>query len=210
MSLRDRVLACALFVASCGGPVPDIHYYELVVLQSARPPASDPRLVLVIQPLEVDAAYESERMVYRVSPYRIDYYHYHRWSAAPALTVADHLRKAYARTGKFRRVVLEPASRAELVLGGRLLALEEVDVSEESWYGKVEIELVLEARETGEIVWSRTFSERERMDRRSPEGLARALSVALDRIVAASAGPIADALVARVPDERPPGPRARR
>ncbi|HLV68472.1 MAG TPA: ABC-type transport auxiliary lipoprotein family protein [Polyangiaceae bacterium] len=194
MSAWGRVLACALSLAACGGPVPEIHYYELAVLQPMRRPASDPRLVLAIEPFEANAAYESEQMVYRVSPYRMDYYHYHRWSASPALTVADYLREAFSRTGRFRRVVLEPSPNAPLVLGGRVLALEEVDVTEESWYGQVVLELSLESRESGEVVWSQTFSEREKMEQRSPEGLARALSLALDRIVAASTGPIAAAL----------------
>jgi ABC-type uncharacterized transport system auxiliary subunit len=63
-----------------------------------------------------------------------------------------------------------------------VLALEEVDKSKTSWVGHVVIELRLTDAATGEVIWSQQFEENEPVKEQTPEGLAQALSKALDRI----------------------------
>jgi ABC-type uncharacterized transport system auxiliary subunit len=161
---------------------------------------------LAIEALTVDAAYDTERMVYRRSPYRLDYYYYHRWSAAPALHLRDTLRQAYARTGAFREVVESTANDDTLVLGGRVFALEEVDVTEQHWFGRMGLELWLSDPRSQRRLWSAVFTEQELMVEQNPEGLAKAISVALDRIVAQSTSMIAAAM--RDEAQRAQQPRA--
>ena len=92
------LLGVSLLTSGCGGTPPALHYYVLV--PEARAPASErpAPATLSVEALAVDAAYDTERIVYRVSNYRLDYYNYHLWSAHPGLHVADCLRKGYART----------------------------------------------------------------------------------------------------------------
>jgi ABC-type uncharacterized transport system auxiliary subunit len=156
----------------------------------------------------VDGAYDTDRIVYRLSPYRLDYYEYHRWSAPPGLLVADYLRRAYAQTGLFREVVAEPTSDGEWVLAGRLVALDEIDESAERWQARIALELSLRDARTGAAVWSAAYERREPMPERNPEGLARALSDALARIVTDSAPALAEQ-ARRTPDEaQAPGAEA--
>ena len=59
---------------------------------------------------------------------------------------------------------------------------EKVDVDRKRWIGRVALELYLEDRRSGEVVWTRQLEQSEPLEVQSPEGLARALSRALDRI----------------------------
>lgn len=178
---------------ACGSAPPATHYYQLAIPAAERRAPPAPGIALAIEPLAVDAAYSTDRIVYRRSPYRLDYYHYHRWSAPPALHLADVLRDAYQRTGAFERVTLEAPDSPALELRGRVLALEEVDESESRWLGRIALELSAVDARTGELLWSESFTEVEPLAEQTPEGLARSLSVAVQRIVQRSTPAIAKA-----------------
>jgi ABC-type uncharacterized transport system auxiliary subunit len=175
-----RVLALVLLAGSaCGGRAPETHYYDLA--SAARRHAGQGP-VLAIEPLEADEPYDDERIVYRENPFRVNYYHYHRWSAAPGALVSRHLERALEASGRFAAVQREDSAGASFVLGGRLLALEEIDVSRQRWVGRVAVELVLRDATSGAVVWTRRFEASEPVSRQTPEGVARALSRALDRL----------------------------
>lgn len=179
------MLTIALLVGgavACGSSPETIHYrLEPDVEQADPPPAQRPSLAL--EHLSVDAAYDDAQIVYRTSPYRLQRYYYHRWAAPPGLMLTDTLRSAYAQTGRFRTVSTGSAARSDMILSGQVAALEEVDVTEEEWQGRIVLELRLRDSTTGELLWSDTVEERETLEERSPAGLAEALSVALGRIV---------------------------
>jgi uncharacterized lipoprotein YmbA len=200
LSARDALwggfgLAAALATLACGSAPPRVHHYELVVPAPTHPRTRASNLTLAIEPLRVDAAYDTERMVYRLSPYRVDYYEYHRWAAHPGLHVGDYLRKAYAATGLFRDVVIEPTQPSYFVLGGRVTAIEEIDATDASWIGRIAVELWLRERASGTRLWSAAYDRRAPMPERSPEGLARALSGALHEVALESSKAVAAVLV---------------
>ncbi len=180
-----RVASLLLVLAACGGTPPATRYYHLAAPSQHKPAG---KLVLVLEPLTTDAAYDDERIVYRTSPYRLDYYDYHRWSAAPGVLVGNFLEEALERGGHVRAVRRELTTDADAILSGRIAAIEEVDVSKQRWEARIVLELSLSDVASGETLWSEQFEEREPLRDQSPEGLARALSAALGRIVA-EAGP---------------------
>jgi ABC-type uncharacterized transport system auxiliary subunit len=169
-----------LALTACAGKVPATRYYQLATPSTPAP--SNSGVALVVETLDTDNAYDDERMVYRLTPYRLDYYNYHRWSAPPGTLVGNFLEAAFESSGRFRTVSRELIPQAPVILGGRVLALEEVDKSKTSWVGHVVIELRLTDATTGEVLWSQQFEENEPVKEQTPEGLAQALSKALDRI----------------------------
>lgn len=164
---------------ACGGRTPDTHYYDLASA-ARRQGTGGP--VLAIEPLSADEPYDDERMIYRENPYRLDYYHYHRWSGPTGALVSRQLERALEASGRFGAVLRDDPKDAAYVLGGRVVALEEVDVSEHRWVGRVALELHLREAASGDVVWSKKLEETEPVDRQTPEGVARAISRALDRI----------------------------
>jgi ABC-type uncharacterized transport system auxiliary subunit len=184
------VLFEVLFLGACAGKLPETRFYQLAVTPTSLPPSGD--VTLVVEPLATDPAYDDERIVYRTTPYRLDYYQYHRWSAAPGAMVGNYLEQALESSGKFRSVVRELSPDAPAVLGGRVLAIEEIDTSKTSWRGRIVIELTLSDARTGAMLWSEQFEETEPLAVQTPEGLAKALSTAMARIVSRAAPVLAE------------------
>jgi ABC-type uncharacterized transport system auxiliary subunit len=181
--------AASIACAACGGKLPETRFYQL-----AAPAASAPRgdAVLVLETLTAEAAYDDDRIAYRTTPVRIDYYHYHRWSSPPGVMVSNYLEQALEASGRFRAVVRELTAAAPVVLGGRVLAIEEVDRSSSEWLARIVLELTLSDARTGEALWTDQIEATEPLRQRTPEGLAAALSTAMSRIVARTAPVIAD------------------
>jgi ABC-type uncharacterized transport system auxiliary subunit len=180
-----KCLACiALFLAACAGKTPETRFYQLAspgqttTANSAGVPLG---AALQIEPLDTDPAYDDERMVYRLTPYRLDYYNYHRWSSTPGTLIADFLERSFESSGRFRTVTRD-ANGAPVTLGGRVVAIEEVDRTKTSWVGRIVLELTLTDTATGDVLWREQFEETEPLAMQSPEGLARALSKALERV----------------------------
>jgi cholesterol transport system auxiliary component len=169
--------------SGCGGSVPPTRFYHLAPAAAAPATALRGDAIIVVDSLDTDAGYDDDRMVYRVSPYRFDYYEYHRWSASPGTLVERFLEQALERTGAFGAVVRTHTTDAAVILSGRVAVIEEVDRKTGPWLGHLVIELRLADATTGDVVWSRDFDVTEPMPSRSPDGLARAISRALDRVV---------------------------
>lgn len=180
------IAALVVVLAACGGkPPPATRYYQLAPPQAQSPPPAhaqhaEPRATLVIEPLVAEGVYDDDRIVYRSSPYRLDYYDYHRWGAPIGQMIASYLQGALA--DRFRVVPAETDDRA-VILGGRVVAIEEVDVSKQAWVGRVALEL--SARDaTGKVVWTGHYDESVPMSVQSPEGLAQAVTAAMQKIAA--------------------------
>lgn len=189
-----RAALVVVLAGACASRAPDTRYYQLA------PPAAAARggdLVLVLEQLATDAAYDDERIVYRQTPYRLDYYHYHRWSASPGVLVGNYLEAALERSGRFRAVVRELTADAPVILGGRVVALEEVDTAPDRWFGRIVLELVATDARTGTPLWTEQYEELEPLKTQSPEGLAQAISTALGRIAARAAPRIAEVTAQR-------------
>ncbi len=174
-----------LFAGCSGAKLPDTRFYQLAAPASMKTGGD---LTLVMAPLETDQAYDDERIVYRSTPYRLDYYQYHRWSAAPGAMVGNFLEQSFEHSGRFRSVTHDLSPDAPAVLGGRVVAIEEVDTSKGHWVGHIVVELTLTEAKTNRVLWTQQFDETEPLQNQDPEGLARALSLAMERI-ALKAGP---------------------
>jgi len=186
-----RRVCMLLVLVGCARSTPATRYYQLVAPASVAAPDQTGSAILAVEAFETDGPYDDARIVYRESRYRLDYYHYHRWAAAPGALVADFLRDAYGRSGRFRRVVAEADADSTVVLTGRVIALEEIDRQDGRWQARVALELALRDAAGGELVWSERLEETEPIQQRSPEGVARALSTAMARIAARTAPAIA-------------------
>jgi len=182
-SVSALMCALVMFASACAGKsAPQIHHYQVI----AQPRAGGEQggeYVLGVEYLSADAAYDDVRIVYRKSPYKLDYYHYHRWSAPPSVMVTDALRQSLQQSGEFRAVTSGYTASADVILRGRLVAIEEVDVSEDEWRARIVLDLQLQDATTGLVIWSDVVRKEEPIEVREPEGVARALSVALGHIV---------------------------
>jgi len=190
MSSRIWIVILALTAAAaCGGKLPETRYYQLAAPAEKHTGGDQ---LLVLESLTADAAYDDDRIVYRTTPFRLDYYQYQRWSSAPGMMVGNYLEQAFETSGRFRAVVREMTPDASAVLTGRVVAIEEVDRSKTDWVGHIVVELVLTDAKSGEALWTEQLEETEPLRQQNPEGLAAALSIAMARIAAHAIPVIAD------------------
>lgn len=180
MRCMTRLASLVLCIAACAGKTPDTRFYQLATPGQVAA-KNGAGTTLAIEPLDTDPAYDDERIVYRLTPYRLDYYNYHRWSSAPGTLIADFLERSFESSGHFRTVTRD-GNYAPVTLGGRVVAIEEVDRSKTAWVGRVVVELRLTDTATGNVLWTEQYEELEPVAQQTPEGLAAALSIALRRI----------------------------
>jgi hypothetical protein len=86
-------------------PQPEVRHYALT-LTVPEAPASTAQASLVVRPFMARDPYDQERIVYRSSPYQLDFYNYHRWAASPADLVTDWTRRYLSGTGLFAKVAV--------------------------------------------------------------------------------------------------------
>jgi ABC-type uncharacterized transport system auxiliary subunit len=187
MKQLTSVIACSLLpmLYACGS-VPPTYYYKIdYELARAQNSAVHPVTIGVGQ-FGADVLYESDKIVYRESPYEIQFYHYRRWIAPPKQIVTEKIYQQFRASGMFARVVRIPATfKIDYILKGRITAFEEWDEGQ-SWYGAVTIEFQLHSPNSNEVVWEDVISERTAAAKKEPAEVVKAISESLNKVVARS------------------------
>lgn len=210
-------LASALVCTGCFGIIrePARHYYVLHV---------SPRVALAAEPLggllrvrDVDTAtaYDRLQMVVRKSNFELAFRPRDTWAVKPGRMVSDALARALAEAAAFDGVTRELSERRpDYLLSGELHALE-VEQASPRWQAHLGLSLQLTDVESGEVLWTGHYDEREPCANRDYGVVVQAMSTALDRIVGATReglralppGPLhPGARVGRVGSSFSPGP----
>ncbi len=178
-----KTAVCAALVSALGcASTPRTHFYTLHVALRNGPASSSNGPVLVVEPFSAEPLAADTRLVYRTSPYTVDFYTYHQWAVDPAEQVTHALVEVLRGSGRFSAVYVAPAATAgDLRLRGRVIELCEIDEGNQ-WYGQVTLDLTLLRNGAGEIVWHKRFSQRIPAASRNPEAVVKALSEGVKKI----------------------------
>jgi ABC-type uncharacterized transport system auxiliary subunit len=160
---------------------PDVHYYALV-LTVPEAPTQTTKLSLIVRPFFARDPYNQERLVYRASPYQLDFYHYHRWAASPAEQVTDWTRRYLRGSGLFTRVFPTADGNADLAVGGVIRQIEEVDHAQ-SWEAVLSIDFWLARADQRSPLWFQAYTATQRSAKRNPAAVAEAMSRNLENIL---------------------------
>ena len=167
-----------LSLVGCG-KVPPSHYYTLESSLPAPPPATTTGVEIAVTRFRASQGLSQDRLMYRPSPHRVDFYEYHRWVDTPPDLVTQNLISHLRRSGMFRAVTdTRGASRADYVLRGRIEHLEEVD-SAGSVSARVGLHVELVEVKTRARVWTGQGSHEAQVSERSVEGVVRAMNESL-------------------------------
>ena len=187
MSTNSRLLwGLALWSVLLGGcsltkPRPEVRHYALALTVPEVPPGAA-KTSLTVRPFTAHDPYNQERIVYRSSPYQVDFYNYHRWAASPAEQVTDLTRRYLAGAGLFAKVFPTADGSADLALGGRVRQIEEVD-HEQAWEAVLSIDFWLARADQRSPFWFRSYTATQQAAKRNPEAIAEALSRNLENIL---------------------------
>jgi ABC-type uncharacterized transport system auxiliary subunit len=118
-------LLVMLIVVGSGGcsSVPSTNYYTFAPELAPPSPASSATYpyVLAIDAFQADVPYQQERIVYRVSPYQVNFYEYHRWLRPTNDVVTDQVLNVLEAMHLFKRVHAQPYDiPSDYVLQGQI------------------------------------------------------------------------------------------
>ena len=172
-----------LLIAGCGS-VPEIHYY---MIDSATETfkVENPKFdkILGIDKFETEVLYESDRIVYRESPYEVKFYNYHRWITPPADIVTEKAIEQIAASGLFSQVVPFPhICDVDYLIRGTIKAFEELD-EQDDWYGLVRLKVEFIDMKNNSILWQDIVSKKIKVSEKKPVQLVKAIDVSLTECI---------------------------
>lgn len=181
------LLVIVLFcLAGCFSASPDKKYYE-IHLEAV--PASEPFPgSLLVDRIEIDSLYDDFRIIYRVSPFEINYYAYHFWADKPSKLLQSSLIQFLETSRLFPKIVLEPIrGNADWILRCTVHQIEEVDMPD-AWFARLSMKLEIADFKSGTVLTARTFDRKEPLSKKDvgevPNVLSRILGEELRALFA--------------------------
>ncbi len=171
------VLVGAMSLWSCSA-VPENHYftmsYTLLPLKQAADPSGGK--TLRVRDFEIGPAYDTERIVYRYSPYEFQYYDFMLWAAKPHKMLTDMIVRHLRHEKVFADVAHEYHERVpDYELSGVVLAIEELD-SGDQWFAHLAFGLRMTRYRGEDVVWSYDADVKKQVYNKAPVYVVKALS----------------------------------
>jgi ABC-type uncharacterized transport system auxiliary subunit len=179
--LPGLTLMLVLFFLQGCVPSPAKRYYQLAVMVSDTG-RDVPKIgkTLIVQNVEVDPVYNDYRVVYRLSPYELNFYSYEFWVKNPGELVRDSMVDYLDKSGSFDKVITKfLEGTPELMLKAELNKIEEFD-RRDAWFARLDMKITISSLKTGEKILVHTFKRRKRLTEKKVEKLPIALSIILE------------------------------
>jgi len=180
MMKKIAVLAAVTVVCwGCFSSSPGKTYLQ-IHLEEGTAPAARFEKSLLIDRIVVDDLYDDFRILYRLSPYEINYYTLSFWAEKPSKMIHDSLDHYFAAQNNFRKVILNPVgAEADWVLRCTLHRIEEID-AEAAWAARLAMDIEIAEVKTGAVLAARHFDRREPLTKKN----VAEMPVVLSRILA--------------------------
>ena len=173
-----------LILVNYCGTVPDVHYYLIDYLyKPVNVKNAKHQVVLGLEKFTTDPLYESDRIVYRDSPYEAKFYNYHRWITSPTRIVTGKVIEQFSTSGAFKQVVSFPhVSNVDYLVRGTIKAFEEWDEDDE-WYAHVKLHFELVKVDHNTLLWQDILMKKTKVVQKNPIELVRSLSISLQACI---------------------------
>jgi ABC-type uncharacterized transport system auxiliary subunit len=177
-------------LAGCFSASPDKKYFQINL--EAAPAAAPFSRTLLVERFDINSLYDDFRIVYRVSPYEINYYSYQFWAEKPSKLLRDSLIRYLEASQLFPNIFLESNKAApDWVLRCTLHRIEEVDAPG-AWSARLNMKIEIADVKSGTVLASRSFDRQEPLSKKNvsemPAVLSRILGEELKALFAALKG----------------------
>lgn len=185
-ALRCALAAMILSFAGCAA-IPVKKYFVLnYVPQTAvtrLSPAPYPFTVR-LKTFSIEEAYARPQIVYRQSPYELQYYFYNVWAVKPTQMITDLIYKHLATVGLISSIVrrFDEGSKPTYELSGTIEAIDEYD-SDQVWFAHLALRFYLTRISDGRVIYTRRFDNRKRVFENKPEFVIREMSSIMEFIM---------------------------
>jgi ABC-type uncharacterized transport system auxiliary subunit len=139
-----------------------------------------------LERFSVAPPYDTDQIVYREGPYKINEYNYHRWAAGPGDLVSSFLSRDFRESGLFQAVLhTQSWSEGTYVLEGGVdeIYVKETDSGREAVLGvSVSVMAKNEPDLSKRVLFQKSYRAAEACRGKDPSALSEALSLAMKRI----------------------------
>ncbi len=192
MRTKAAFLCAALLgLAACFPASPDKKYFQ-IHLDPAPPASASLGKTILLDRIDINSLYDDFRMIYRVSPYEVNYYTYEFWAEKPSRLARAAILRYLAESRLFAAVLPEPSSQEpDWVLKCAIYQIEEVD-EPGAWFARLAMRLQIEESKSGAVIAARRFDRREPLSKKDvaevPAVISRILSEELSALFAEAKG----------------------
>jgi ABC-type uncharacterized transport system auxiliary subunit len=180
------VLALLALSPACGGSPALINRFILDYPppMTARPGPLD--AALRVELFAVDEVINRPEMVYKVNPYKTGVYQYNRWRATPGFLVTDFLIRDLRHSRLFKAVFsYDRSGQARFRLEGGVVEFQENNLPG-PWQAALTLNITLldtdQENIAERVMFQRTYQTQELMAGKTPQGLAEAMSAAMQKL----------------------------
>jgi hypothetical protein len=130
-----------MIMSGCFGSQAARRYYQVQMLIPPNVNTQSINRVIYIDTVYTENLYDDFRVIYRVSPYQLNYYPYDFWVKRPGVMLQNSLVEFFRQSGIFTRVIDKLSdSEPDLILKSRLYVIEE-DESGDPWFGRLSMDI---------------------------------------------------------------------
>jgi ABC-type uncharacterized transport system auxiliary subunit len=179
-------LLATMVLAACGKPPNLINRYIL-----DYPPPMVGRLTpldtaIKVELFAVDESINRPEMVYKVNPYKTNVYQYNRWRTDPGYLATDYLTRDLRDSRLFKAVFsYDRSGKARFQLEGGVVDFQENDAPP-PWQAALTLNITLldtdQENVAEKVMFQRNYQARVIMPARTPQGLAEAMSAAMEQV----------------------------
>ncbi|MGM0443745.1 MAG: ABC-type transport auxiliary lipoprotein family protein [Fibrobacterota bacterium] len=176
--------ASLIFLTACGGTVKQEFYIINYIPDSLdEREMSDPYpFVVRVRSFDIEKIYKTHNIVYRKSPYQLEYYGFRLWAIHPADMMTDLLTGHLAEIGLVRDIIRrfdEIDRMADYEISGRIEAIEEYD-SDDVWFAHLKYRIRVQRLRDKQYIYTRTFDLRKKVGENTPAEVVKTLSEITD------------------------------
>jgi len=132
--------------------------------------------IILVENVDVEDVYNDYRIVYRTSPYQLNYYSYNFWIKRPGKIIRDAIFTYLTKANIFKKVIFHFAEGdPDYLLKARVDVLEEYDLKQ-LWYAHLKMEFEIIDFKSGNTLMFYRFDKRKRLSERRVERVPVAVS----------------------------------
>ena len=148
-----------LALNGCSSSIPLTHYYTFQPQSFTSQKTTTARSphILAIDSFSADVPYQQERLVFRTSPYEVNFYEYRKWLRPPTDLVTEQVFHALKMSGMFEEVRVYDAG-ADYLLQGRIVMFEQWYEDQLASTVHVGVRYALVTPDEERVIWTETIA----------------------------------------------------
>lgn len=170
------LLVWMCFWAGCFGSQTEKRYFQLQLSPELNFKFHKIDKILLVESVHTEDFYDDFRIIYRKSPYQVNYYSYDFWAKKPSDLIKQSILDFLSATGVFKRVIdTFSITEPDLILKSRLFSIEEVDTGNQ-WYARLSLEIEICDFKTKKSLWHHQFDRQKPLTKKEVALLPQVIS----------------------------------